>query len=945
MSIRKKLIILFLAIAIIPLFFVSILAFSNTRKALHEQQLEKLEAIADLKVDKIERFFHERISNIKTAQNYFNIKANLPILTRFADDRPNADFAAAKKKLDGQLKAFREVYNYEDIMLVNPEGKIIYVTNDAHEAKDIGNTLPDPKGRAFEEGKKGVFLSDIYMNKERGADFEMLITAPVHDFEEKFIGVIAFQTDMAAIYKFIQDTTGLGKTGETLIGKRIGDEVVFLNSLRHNPEAALKRRVLIGSEEAIPIQEAVQKKEGYGLSVDYRDKEIIAVWRYIPSLDWGLVAKIDTKEAFASVIFLRNMLIGILSIILILVTIAAFVSAKSISDPIITLTNASKSLASGDLSQKVDIQLKDEIGSLANSFNIMAESLSSSRNELISAKDYTDNIIRSMTDTLIVISPDGHIETVNKAACTILGYEKKELIGQPFGKVISEEEEEEEEEEVFRGTKLAELVEKGSIVNMDVTYRAKDGRNIPMSLTGSAMRDKDGKLTGIVAAARDMREIQKFIAELRTSRAYSEGIVTTIPSGLAALDEEGRVLSTNPGFTALFKEKLPIGKRLYDLVPSLELKNAIDKVFIEGGDVRNLEISQELREGSNITLNVSVAGLRIAEEEEEEEEDTQKKPIDVKEKEHRAKVLVVFDDITERKRLTRELEHSIEDLKRTQAQLVQSGKLSAVGELAAGVAHEINNPLSGVLTYAILLKEKFDCASETIRSQFPKFSEQLDMIKTAAERCKSISDNLLSFSRQSEADMSSVDISDVISKTFELIGAQLRHKRIKLNREIQNGLPSIKGDANQLQQVFTNVVLNAVYFIDQEGEICVKAVTGDRYSVIGNQKPVIKNRLSVIGNKLPNRLPVTDDRSLITDHRLPYFVEISISDTGPGIPREHLDRIFDPFFTTKPIGKGTGLGLSIAYGIIRNHNGEIMVNSLLGRGTTFVIKLPVVGNQ
>ena len=582
----------------------------------------------------------------------------------------------------------------------------------------------------------------------------------------------------------------------------------------------------------------------------------------------------------------RRFMIGFTAFAFVAAAFLGIFTARLIAKPVAVLQDTMQRFGAGEVEERVQVMGKDEVGQLGAAFNRMAEDILNARGSLESAKEYTDNIIRSMTDTLIVVSPEGCIETVNKTTCTVLGYEEKELIGQPFGTIISKE--------VFRGTKLAELVEKGSIVNMDVTYRTKEGRKIPMSFTGSAMRDKEGKLTGIVATARDMRDIQELIAELRTSRAYSESIVTTIPSGLAALDEKGRVLSTNPGFATLFKEKEPLGKRLYDLVPSLELKNVINKVLIEGGE-SNLEISQDLGEGSIIILNISVSGLRIA----EDGEDREKKPLSAGEKEQRAKVLVVFDDITERKRLTRELEQSIEDLKRTQAQLVQSGKLSALGELAAGVAHEINNPLSGVLTYAILLKEKLERSSEAIRAQLPEFPKQLDMIKMAAERCKAISDNLLSFSRQSETDMSSVDISDVISKTFELIGVQIRHKRVKLNREIQNDLPAIQGNANQLQQVFTNIVLNAVYVIDQEGEITVCARREDS------------------------------------------TCEISISDTGPGIPQEHLDRIFDPFFTTKPIGKGTGLGLSIAYGIIQNHGGEITVDSLLGRGTTFRIKLPV----
>ena len=136
--------------------------------------------------------------------------------------------------------------------------------------------------------------------------------------------------------------------------------------------------------------------------------------------------------------------------------------------------------------------------------------------ELAKAKEYIENILDSMTDALLVVSSDGSIEAVNASACTLLDYDESELIGQPFGKVIPEE-------EVFLGTKLAGLVENGAIANIDVYCYARDGRKIPMSLTGSAMRDKEGNLTAVVVVARDTREIQQFINELGAARAFSEG--------------------------------------------------------------------------------------------------------------------------------------------------------------------------------------------------------------------------------------------------------------------------------------------------------------------------------------------------------------------------------------------------------------------------------------
>ena len=295
-------------------------------------RLAALESIADIKLDKIESFFFERRGDVRTVQDYYNIKTNLPIITQFANDRTNPAYIKAKKMLDGQLKTFQEVvYEYEDFILVSPEGKVVYVTNEAHTKVVLDRPLADLEGSAFEEGKKGIYFSDIYKSKVTEDNFDMLITAPIHDFNGIFAGVVAIEVNMESIYYFIQDTTGLGKTGETLVGKDVGDSALFLNRLRHDKESALKRKANYGEITAFPIQEAVKGRNGSGLSVDYRGEEVIAAWRHIPSINWGLVAKIDTEEAFVSISYLRYLLIIVVGIFTILVIIVALIFSKLFS--------------------------------------------------------------------------------------------------------------------------------------------------------------------------------------------------------------------------------------------------------------------------------------------------------------------------------------------------------------------------------------------------------------------------------------------------------------------------------------------------------------------------------------------------------------------------------------------------------------------------------------
>lgn len=254
-----------------------------------------------------------------------------------------------------------------------------------------------------------------------------------------------------------------------------------------------------------------------------------------------------------------------------------------------------------------------------------------------------------------------------------------------------------------------------------------------------------------------------------------------------------------------------------------------------------------------------------------------------------------------KKRLSQDLESNTEALRRTQAQLLQSEKMTAVGQLAAGVAHEMNNPLTGVTMNAELIKEKIDSFPGEMDPHFKKLPRQLELIMTAARRCKAISDNLLNFSRQDESEMEKADLNDVIDKTFGLIRTQLRHKHIHMVIEAPDHV-MIRGNGNQLQQAFTNVILNAAEAMESGGELSMKVTPGNA------------------------------------------VWEVAVSDTGHGIPKENIDRIFEPFFTTRPIGKGTGLGLSIVYGIVEKHGGKITVDSAPGRGTTFIFLFPALEN-
>lgn len=254
-----------------------------------------------------------------------------------------------------------------------------------------------------------------------------------------------------------------------------------------------------------------------------------------------------------------------------------------------------------------------------------------------------------------------------------------------------------------------------------------------------------------------------------------------------------------------------------------------------------------------------------------------------------------FNDMTENLQASRaDLEKAVSTLKTTQGQLIQSEKLSAVGQFVAGVAHELNNPLTSVIGFSQLLQDT---------STDPKQREFLTLIGKAANRCHKIVHSLLGFSRQHEPERRSVRLHDVAEAVIEIVAYDMRVNNITLVREFAADLPPLLGDSHQLQQVVLNIVSNARQALEtfrRDGQIILRTGTNE-------------------------------DR-----------VWIRIIDNGPGISPENLKKIFDPFFTTKPQGKGTGLGLSLSYGIVQEHRGSIRAESQPGVGTEFILEFPIM---
>jgi PAS domain S-box-containing protein len=393
------------------------------------------------------------------------------------------------------------------------------------------------------------------------------------------------------------------------------------------------------------------------------------------------------------------------------------------------------------------------------------------------------------------------------------------------------------------------------------------GRATSGALLTSEDTDLLRALSGYVAVAIDnsllYRSEMEKAEELIRLKEFSESIIESVNVGILAVDFEGRISTWNSALEEIFgiTRERAVGNAVSEVLDR-DLIDTIQNVTGEEGwalrDTRHIyKYNASTEDGRPLTINMSLAPFEAA----------------------RGVVtgtLVVIENVTERAQL--------------EEQLLQREKLSSIGLLAAGVAHEVNTPLAGISSYAQMLLQQID-------GDDPK-RRLLEKIHTQTVRASGIVNNLLNFSRTGDTQFREIELNAVLDDTLQLLEPQLRNARLEVVRNYGRDLPAAYGNASKLQQVFMNLILNARDAMPNGG------------------------RLSIHTRAV--------ETSLVVDFR----------DTGIGMAPETIARIYDPFFTTKEVGQGTGLGLALSYGIVQEHGGRIFVESRPGEGAHFTIKLP-----
>ena len=464
------------------------------------------------------------------------------------------------------------------------------------------------------------------------------------------------------------------------------------------------------------------------------------------------------------------------------------------------------------------------------------------------------DIVAALPDAVVITGIDRRVLAANEAGADMLGWQIADVVGQAIADNVSPG----ERSHVASREDRALSGEPQRYETRIVNHLTGEERDVAVSSGPFRM---SGEIIGTVATLRDITDPKRAQDTLARSEARYRHLVESASDAIVTLDANGRFTTVNHAAENIsgYKREELVGQWFAPMLPDDDLPKALAHFQQALAGETGLFESQFYRKDGEVrTISITYSTPQKDEE-----------------------VLCLIRDVTDQKML--------------QEQLIQSEKMSAIGQLVSGVAHELNNPLAGISAFAqLLLAEK----------RFPPDQRTAaETIYSEARRASRIVQNLLTFARQHKAEKVPTAVNQVLDDTLELRGYELRVRGIDIRREYDDSLPDTMADAHQLQQVFLNLITNAEQAMEQrEGH--------------------------------HHRLTVRTRRNSDS-------IRIEVEDTGAGIPANLIERIFNPFFTTKPTGSGTGLGLSISLGIVREHEGRIWAENPPQAGARFVVEIPI----
>lgn len=729
------------------------------------------------------------------------------------------------------------------------------------------------------KNKSRAYVGDIGLDDASGEHL-MSIAAPVME-DGRIIGVVAFKYRLDQLLEVITNVK-IEETGHANLVDSSGTIIMcpFYPLRSHHVDSDLVKTIMapnpgwgIAKEDA---HGGVNSIIGFAPVESTRHPEK----GWFDGNRWAVFIRQSPKEVYAPIyaLLFRISIFG--AVLITIIAFAGVYAARKIVRPINELYKGVGLIGEGNLDYRLNIKTNDEIEKLAGEFNQMASKLQESYSALenrnadlaVSEGRYKD-LIENSPEMIHSVNADRYFVGVNKTELDILGYTLEEMRNKRIEDIMPDE---------FKGKGIVhiERARKDGISTVETQFITKGDMRIDVEITATALYHPiSGNFVNTRAFVRDItdrkkleRRLQEYFEmleqrvsdrtrELKETKDYLENLFESANDLIYRLDTSGVITYVNKKVEdwGYRKEDL-LGHSFLDVLAKGHKGERFRKT-IQEGTRQTYEVEAVDKTGDVRHAILSISPIRnndgvIVE------------------------VLGIAKDITEQKGFEQQISHT--------------EKMSAVGQLAAGIAHEINNPLGGMLNCLYNLRKK--------RFSQEKEESYYKAMEDGIHRVKKIVSQLLEFSQQHKPEFTPVNINQMVEEVLFLLNYALTKNGINIHKSFDSTLPVFMLDRHQMAQVLTNILLNSVQALKEGGDI------------------------------------------RISTERQDSWCRIDISDTGNGIPANVLPKIFDPFFTTKDVGEGTGLGLSVSKGILDMHNGKIEVKSQVGKGTTFTIRLPLTGS-
>ena len=765
------------------------------------------------------------------------------------------------------------VVNDKGIIIANGYGRHEYDSNQSYEPwwKGIAN-----------KGRGNFYISGIYKDKFTGNNvFDLAI--PVFDpVSKRVVGGIRSVTDVSTFFGFMKDLN-FGETGHSMLIDSSGVPLVCpLHPLSsHSMKKEIISLITKGQNGWAMVEDDAHGGENSIIGFNPARQVNSLLFGNSGELNWYVFVRQDPGETFAPVNkLLFNVFLFESAIILLMSLLGFIIVRRYLIEPVSILRKGAEQLGRGDFGYRIDIRTGDELGALANGFNKMGSALKEvyqnledkikeRTTELENIKNYLESILKYSTDMIITTDLTGRIVTFNEGAEQMLGYTREEVIGKLMSDYYFHKGDRD---------KILNLIQSEEMLaNYETQLVRKDGGLIDISLSISLLKDKYGRIIGTVGISKDITDwkkaqkqlreysrqlesmVEKRTIELEESKSHLEAMLSGIADGIVFTDQDNKITFINDAAELIFDIKRDdwIGKNFENAHSPESHKKAIQLIKdMREGKVKSY--TSEIISGEK-TIFAHFSPIMHGPE--------------------YLGVIFIARDITEMKRL--------------QAELIQSEKLALVGKMSSSIAHELRNPLVPIGGFARIIHKKLEEGSP-----IKKYAE---IIIKEIDRLERLLHDLLYYTKEVKPVMQPANLNEIINELIILYEDTFNERKIKVDARISPEIPLITLDPTQIKQSLMNLLYNAIQAMPDGGILTIESRMEEREGI--------------------------------------HYASVYIHDTGCGIPDEVMKRIFDPFYTTKI--HGLGLGLTLTKNIIELHGGEIEVKSEGGKGTTFKISLPI----